>query len=99
MRQTLDSYLGFEPVMESNNVSMLHPLQQDHLVVHHPLISLDILLEDDFDGVSLAIGFGLSDDAICSRTKCPAEAILCSMHDPLASLCVFDTELAAHFLS
>lgn len=54
--------------MESDNVLVLHSLQQHHLIVHHLFIAFDILLEDDLDSVSLAIAFCLPYDAVRAGT-------------------------------
>lgn len=50
--------------MESDDVLVLHSLQQYHLIVHHLLIAFDILLEDDLDSISLAIAFCLPYDTV-----------------------------------
>ena len=55
---------------------MLHPLQHLQFIVHHLLIALDILLEDDLDRVLLAFTLCLSDNAICSCTKSLAKPVL-----------------------
>ena len=65
--------------MESNNVLVLHSLQQYHLIIHHLLIALDILLKDDLDSISLAIAFCLPYDAVRSSTQGSSKSVLCSM--------------------
>ena len=62
--------------MESHDVLMFHPLQQYHLIINHPLIALDVLLQNDLNRVSLSIALSLPDDPVCARTERPAETIL-----------------------
>jgi hypothetical protein len=58
-----------------DNVWVLHALQHLQLIVHHLLISLDILLQDDFDS-DLALGaVGLAHDAVCAGAQCLSEAV------------------------
>lgn len=54
--------------MEANDVRVFHPLEQDHLIVHHLLVSLDILLEYYFYGISFSITFSLAYNAIRSSS-------------------------------
>lgn len=72
------AYLGLKPVMESNNMRMLYSLQQNHLVVHHPFVTLYVLLEDDFDSISFTRAFSFSNYAICTSSKRPAKFVLSS---------------------
>ena len=59
-------YPRFEPVVELDNMRVLHPLQHLQLVVDHLLVSANILLQDDLDG-DLAFGaVSFPDDTICS---------------------------------
>lgn len=55
---------------------MFHPLEQHHLVIYHLFVALDVLLQDNLDGISLAVALSFSDDAICACAKGPTEAIL-----------------------
>ena len=71
-----EDYLRLEPVMEPNNIGMLHSLQQYHLVIYHLLITLYILLEDDLDRVSFPTAFCLSNNPVRSCAKCPTKSIL-----------------------
>lgn len=41
-------------------------LQHLQFVVHHTLISLDILLEDDLDGDLVTTDLGFAHDTVCS---------------------------------
>lgn len=61
--------------MEFHNVWVLHALQHLQLVVHHLLVSTNVLLQDDLDG-DLALGaVSLADDAICASSQCLSEAV------------------------
>jgi hypothetical protein len=57
-------YLGLEPFVELDNVRVMHARQHRHLVVHHRLVALDTLLQDDLDGALAVRPVGLSHDAI-----------------------------------
>jgi hypothetical protein len=70
-----------EPVVELDNVRMLHALQHFQLIVHHLLVSSHVLLQDDLDG-DLALGaVGLPDDAICTGAQCLSKAVAGSTFD------------------
>ncbi len=71
-----EDYLRLEPVMKPNNIGMLHPLQQYHLIIYHLLITFHILLEDDLDRVSFPTAFCLSYNPVRSCTKRPTKSIL-----------------------
>lgn len=71
-----EDYLRLEPVMKPNDIGMLHSLQQHHLIIHHLLITLHILFEDDLDRVSFPTAFCLSNNAVRSCAKCPTKSIL-----------------------
>ena len=65
--------------MKSDDVLVLHPLQEDHLIVNHLFIALDILFQDDLDRESLAVHLCLPNYAICASPQRPTESILCSV--------------------
>lgn len=69
------SYLGLEPLVELDDVRVLHSLQHLHLIVHHLLIALDILLEDDLDSAFALRAVCLADYAISSSAKCLSESV------------------------
>ena len=69
-------YLGFEPIVKSHDVRMLHSLQQNHLVVNHLLVAFDILLENDLDGIFLSTAFSLAHDPVCTSAQCPPKLVL-----------------------
>ena len=62
------TYSGLEPIDEFDDVGVLKPLKHLKLVVHHLLVSLDILLQDDLDSDLAIRAVCLSDDTICART-------------------------------
>lgn len=62
------TYSGLEPIDEFDDVGVLKPLKHLKFVVHHLLVSLDILLQDDLDGDLAGRAFGLANDAIGSST-------------------------------
>jgi hypothetical protein len=64
--------------MEFDNMPMLHPLQHLHLVVHHLLVALDILLEDDLDSALALRPVCLAHYAICTSPEGLSEPILVS---------------------
>lgn len=56
---------------------VVEALEHLQLVEDHALIALDILLQDDLDRNSFAVGpVCFSDDAICTRTQGSPESIL-----------------------
>jgi hypothetical protein len=61
--------------MELDNMWMLHSLQHLHFVVHHLLVALDILLENNLDSALALRPVCLADYAICTSTKCLSESI------------------------
>lgn len=64
-----------EPIVEFDNVRVLHALQHLELVVHHLLVSAHILLQYDLDR-DLALGaVSLSDDTVCAGAQRLSEAI------------------------
>jgi hypothetical protein len=69
------AYPRLEPIVELDNVRMLHPLQHLELVVDHLLVAANILLQDDLDS-DLALGaVRFPDDTICSSAQCLSEAV------------------------
>lgn len=64
----LGAYPRLKPVMELDNVWVLHLLQHFQLVVDHLLVTADILLQDDLDGDLAIWAVGLADDAIGTST-------------------------------
>lgn len=68
-------YPGLEPVVELDNVRVLHALQHLKLIVDHLLVALDISLQDDLHSDLSLWTVGLSNDTICSRAQCLAEAV------------------------
>ena len=68
-----------EPIVEFDDMGMLHALQHLKLVIHHGLVAFDVFLEDDLDG-DLALWAGrFAHDAIGPRTQCLAKPIPRSM--------------------
>jgi hypothetical protein len=61
--------------VEVDDVGVVHALEHLELVVDHLLVSADVLLEDDLDGVSLAILLGLSYDSVRASAQRLAKAI------------------------
>lgn len=55
---------------------VLDALEQRELFVHHLLVPLDVLLEDDLDGHLAFRGVGLSDDTIGTGAEGTAELVL-----------------------
>jgi len=45
---------------------MVHPLQHLQLIIDHLLIALDVLLQDDLDGISVSALLCFADDAVCA---------------------------------
>lgn len=64
--------------MKFDNMPMLHSLQHLHLVVHHLLVALDILLENDLDSALALRPVCLAHYAICSSAEGLSEPILIS---------------------
>ena len=62
--------------MELDDMWMLHSLQHLHLVVHHLLVALDILLQDNLHGHLARGPICLADDSICPGTEGPSKAVL-----------------------
>ena len=65
--------------MESNDMWVFYSLQQDHLIVDHPLVAFDILLQYDLDGESLSVTLGFPDDPICTGAKRSSKFVLSSV--------------------
>lgn len=79
---------------------MFHPLQQDHLVIHHLLIAFDVLLQDDFDSIFLPSTFRFSYDSVGTRSQCPAKLVLGSARQDSVNPSRIRPETAAtYFLS
>ena len=55
---------------------VLHARQHRHLIVHHRLVALDALLQDDLDGALALWPIGLAHDAIGAGAQRATEAIL-----------------------
>lgn len=70
------AYPRLEPVDEAHNVRVLQALQEVQLVVHHALVALDVLLQDDLDGDLAARRVGLADDAIGAGAEGAAELVV-----------------------
>lgn len=71
----LVAHSGLKPVVELDNVWVLHALQHLELVVDHLLVSAHVLLQDDLDR-NLALGtVGFSYDAICASTQCLSKPV------------------------
>ena len=56
-------------------MGVLQPLKHRQLVVHHLLVALDVLLEDDLDGDLAGRAFSLANDAICAGTERASESV------------------------
>lgn len=56
-------------------MGVLQALKHLQLIQNHPLVALDILLQNDLDCDLTGWSLSCSDDAICSSTECPAESI------------------------
>lgn len=56
-------------------MGVLQALEHVQLVVHHPLVALDILLQDDLDSHLAFWTVGLSDYAVRACAECSPEAI------------------------
>ncbi len=54
---------------------VLHALQHLELIVHHLLVALDILLQDDLDRDLAGWTIGFPHDAICSCSQGPSEFV------------------------
>ena len=67
--------------MEADNVRVLQALKHLQLIVDHLLIALDVLLQDNLHRDLALRAIGLADNAVCARTKGPAEAVLGSFID------------------
>jgi hypothetical protein len=73
------TYTRLEPVDELDDMRVLQPLKHIQLVIHHLLIALDVLLQDDLDG-DLARGtLSLADDTIGASAEGSAEPVLGSV--------------------
>ena len=71
----MDAHSRLEPIVEFDNVRVLHALQHLQLIVHHLLVSAHILLQYDLDRDFTLGAVGLSDDTVCTGTQCLSEAI------------------------
>lgn len=58
---------------------MLQSLKEVQLVVHHLLVALDALLQDDLNGHLAGRAIGLAHDTVCAGTERSSESILCSI--------------------
>lgn len=56
-------------------MGVLQALKHVELVIDHPLVALDVLLQDDLDSDLALWAIGLSDDAIGACAERPTEAI------------------------
>ena len=83
-----DAHPRLEPVVELDNVRVVHALKHLQLVVDHLLVPAHVLLQDDLDG-DLALGaVGLSDNAIGTGTERLSEAVSRSGGQWLVCSCV-----------
>lgn len=74
-----NTYPRLKPVDESHNMRMVEVLEQVKLVLHHLLIPLHVLLEDNLDGHLAGGALGLPDDAICAGTESTSKSIFRSI--------------------
>lgn len=65
----LNTYPRLKPIVEFDNVWVLHLLQHFQFVIDHLLIAADILLQDDLDSDLAIRAVGLANDAIGSSTQ------------------------------
>lgn len=72
------AYPRLKPIDKANDVRVLQALQEVELVVHHALVALDVLLQDNLDGHLAVRGVGLPNDAIGAGTEGATESVLCS---------------------
>lgn len=67
--------------MKPNDIGMLHPLQHFQLIVYHPLVSLDVLLEDDLNGILVSILLCFSNNAVGTCAQGSAKLVLISSRE------------------
>lgn len=79
-------------------MGVLHSLQQDHFIVDHLLIALDILFENNLDCIFGPAAFGFAHDTICARPERPAKPVLRSKVS-VRLLKHNSTGMLTHFLS
>ena len=73
-----------EPIDKANDMGMVQPLEHLQLVIHHLLVALHVLLQDNLDGDLARGAVGLPDDAIGTSTQSPTEFV--SASKPFASV-------------
>lgn len=72
-----NTYPRFEPILKLDDMRVVEALEHLQLVEDHALVAPDVLLQDDLDGNSLAIGpICLSDNPIGPRAEGPPKTIL-----------------------
>lgn len=64
----IGSYPRLEPVNKLDNVRMMEALEHVKLIVYHPLIALDILLQDDLDSNLASWAVSLAYNAVRACT-------------------------------
>jgi hypothetical protein len=69
------AYPRLKPVVELDDVRVLHALQHLQLVIHHLLVATDVLLQDDLDSDLAFRAVGLADDAIGAGAQRLSEAV------------------------
>lgn len=69
------TYSRLKPIAEMNNVRMVKLLQHHQLIVHHLLMTFDVLFQNDLDGHSLSFAFCFADYAICTSAQGSPESI------------------------
>lgn len=79
------TYPRLKPVHEFDDVLVMEALKKVEFIVHHALITLDILLQDDLDSHLALRGVGLADDAVGTGTQGPAELVLAPSETKLVS--------------
>jgi hypothetical protein len=69
------AYPRLEPVVELDDVRVLHLLQHFQLVVDHLLVAANILLQDDLDRDLAIRAVGLANDSIGSGAQRLSELV------------------------
>lgn len=93
-----------EPVHKFDDMGVLQALKHVKLVVDHPLVALDILLQDDLDSDLAFWAVGLSDNSIGTCAECSSEAVFgpgryWSATSPKAAFAVSSGSPCTYFLS
>lgn len=58
---------------------MLQSLKEVQLVVHHLLVALDALLQNNLNGHLAGRAISLAHDTVCASTEGSSEPVLCSV--------------------